>query len=94
MDRLTDEEVKALEARYVPNGDLYLLWAARDMLGVHITRGRTQAEAEEYIAPIATGPMTSEHVLPIDSGWRYGINHAPGWMERPPIWLLRRMFNV
>lgn len=106
---LTEEECAALVARYVPNGDVYPLWGfivnnqTRDSSGfivnnrmIRITRGRTAEEAQEYIQMFEPPGAMFEllECLPMSMAEHYSINHADGWMERPPIWVLRRMFGV
>lgn len=54
------------------------------------TRGRTPEEALEYLYKFpANAKMKTS--LPIGYGAYYGLNHAPGWLFRPPVWLLRKM---
>lgn len=93
---LTEQEVLELENRYVPNGDVYPLWGFVCDRGLIFTRGRTSEEAWEYVRHDF---YLNEHVAECDSLPTrclelYNVNHKPGWLTRPPVWLLRQMFKV
>jgi hypothetical protein len=74
----------------------YPLWAhfvfvsdARAVLVV--TRARSQTEAHDYMRR-SYGDWVcavASYDMPINAAEVYSDNHAPGWLERPPVWLAR-----
>lgn len=95
MKRLTDAEVLELESLYVPNGEQFLLWAFLEERSgnVHVSRGRTSTEAWEYVQQFSFETLVPLPHCNIKYGKLYSDGHKPGWLERPPVWLLRKMFN-
>jgi len=96
MRYLTQQQIYDLNARYIPNGDVFPLWGFEGKSGWLVTRGRTSEEAWEnmqHAFPRGETVIASTH-LPIDCNKLYDQNHRPGWLTRPPVWLLRRMFGV
>lgn len=56
-----------------------------------VTRARSQPEAHDYMRRcygdfVVASPVNQ---LPVGSAEEYNYNHAPGWMDRPPVWLVR-----
>jgi len=96
MDKpLTSKEVHDLEARYVPNGDVYPLWGFSGARGVVVTRGRTSSEAWEYVKDDFWREVVEEmKIMPVTYGKIYSQNHREDWLFRPPVWVLRKMFGV
>ena len=102
---LPKEECRALEFRYVPNGDVYPLWGFWNAsIGTIWTRGRTASEALEWILAFRPGstwtPLISS---PLGAGKFYSETLAAQdcpfaknneWLIHPPVWILRQMFGV
>jgi len=67
----------------------YLLWMCGDSRKLSITRGRTQREAFTYSSHNWRRGQTIAlyNWLPIDAAILYSENHAPGWLNRKPVWL-------
>lgn len=90
QDRISEEEILRLEKVHFPVPQEFPLWEFEWSGLTACTRGRTPEEALEYLFEFpANAKMKTS--LPIDYGAYYGLNHAPGWLFRPPVWLLRKM---
>jgi hypothetical protein len=95
MKKLSPDELKALAAKHFPEPAQFPLWQFTTESGPVFTRGRTCEEAQEYIA--SCGMFTE--VIPVDHTWvkalaLYGSNHNPGWLTRPPAWLVLKLEGV
>lgn len=95
MNKLSPEELKALADKHFPEPTLFPLWEFSTEIGSVFTRGRTREEAQEYIV----GCRQFESVEPRENTWikayaLYGNNHNPGWLTRPPAWLVLKLEGV
>lgn len=70
--------------------DEFPLWMFFDSKRIVITRGRTQEEAFQHASKNWQKGETISfaNYLPIQSAELYNINHSPGWLKRPMVWLL------
>lgn len=69
--------------------ETFPLWMFEDGQRLVTTRGRTQQEAWSHAQrtwPRGRTVVHCDYCL-IDAARIYSINHAPGWLFRPPVWL-------
>jgi hypothetical protein len=76
--------------------DTYFLWTFFDSQKIVITRGRTQEEAFKHASRSweRGQTITLSDSNPIQGANLYSLNHSPGWLYRPPMWLQKNHHDI
>lgn len=98
MEKFTTDELKQLELKHFPEPVQFPLWGFHSPNKPEIcvfTRGRTCEEAWEYIQHSSYKWLN----VPCDSlhcgvAKLYDQNHEPGWLTRPPVWLVLKLEGI
>lgn len=90
--RITKDEIRALERKHFPVPVKFPLWGFRNIVReLHVTRGRTMEEARLYLLICGVVAGKEKPLITSELKWkdRYGDNHSPDWLYRPPVWILK-----